>query len=494
MDVRGDTCAAPAGSAGLPCTIAEAGEWLRSGRMSCQELTTSYLSRIAELEPRLSAFITLMSEQALGVAAERDADLSAGRDLGPLHGIPIVVKDIFDTRGVRTTVGSRLFENRVPAEDADVVERLKAAGTVLLGKTNMNEFAAGVTGTNEAYGHTHNPWMSGRSPGGSSGGSGAAVAAGLCLGATATDTGGSIRIPASWCGIAGIRPTHGLVSLKGVYARSYSLDVAGPLAPSVADLAILLDAMVSGETPPDRSGSALPHGRYVATLQTAIAGVRLGIVKNYTYSGVDAEVAAAVRSAAETLSELGAEIVEIVVPALEDGADCTRLFNSVLLYEFNQILGNEYRATPHRQEVFGSIVQRNIADGEKICKEDYDEALRRRAALAEDIRQAFESVDALLTPAQPMVAPPLHAPPKVFARGRQFALPFSLAGLPSAVITCGFSSEGLPVGLQIVGDRLEDALILRVASAFEAGTDWHRRRPRIFPGLAVAETAVNQRL
>lgn len=466
MSTRECTAVPSAESSALPRTIAEAGEWLRSGKTSCLDLARAHLARIAELEPRLNAFITLMAEEALATAAELDADLRGGRDLGPLHGIPLVAKDLFDTGGIRTTVGSKVFEHRVPANDAAAIRQLKAAGAVFLGKTNMNELAAGVTGTNETYGDTHNPWRRGYSPGGSSGGSAAAVAAGLCLGAAASDTGGSIRIPASWCGVAGIRPTPGLVSVEGVHPRGPSLDVAGPMAGTVPDLALLLDAMADP--------AARPVAGYAAAVGEGLAGLRLGIVRDYTYKGVDDAVAAAVRRAVETFSDLGATVVEIEVPALAGDANHAQLFNDILLHEFSRMAAGAQRG---RERDFGAIVRRNIADGERISRETYRESLRMQAALSERMEDAFDSVDAVLTPAQPMVAPPLHAPRAVFARGRHFVLPFSLARLPAVVLPCGFDAECLPIGLQIVGNRSDDATILRVAAAFEAGTNYHRRPP-----------------
>ncbi|HRP97068.1 MAG TPA: amidase [Rhodocyclaceae bacterium] len=471
--------AAQGAPAALPRTIAEAGQLLRSGATSSEQLTRTYFAAIEKLEPKLNAFITLLQDRAIAAARARDAELAAGRDLGPLHGIPIVTKDIFDTAGIVTTVGSKAFENRVPDTDATVIRRLEAAGAVILGKTNMNEFAAGVTGTNDVFGNTHNPWMLGRSPGGSSGGTGAAIAAGLCLGGTGTDTGGSIRVPASWCGIAGIRPSYGLVSLNGVYPRAYSLDVAGPLAPTVGDLAVLLDAMAGYDPKYEHSSLAQRRASYADVLGKGVAGMRLGIVRNYTYRDVDDDVAAAIRQAADTFARLGAEIVEIEVPPLEGELDYAKLFSEVLLYEFNQILGDEYRATPDRERVFGSIVQRNIAVGEKVERTAYERTLRSRAELTARVKKAFDEVDTMLTPALPMVAPALDAPGEVFARGRQFTLPFSFTALPSVVVPCGFNPEGLPIGLQIVGNHFEEALLLQMASTFEQNTDHHKKRPAI---------------
>ena len=462
----------------LPTTITEAGRRLRNGSLTSEALTKAYLECIKRLEPQLNAFITLMEEQALETAAARDAELIAGKYRSPLHGIPIVHKDIYDTAGVLTTVGSEFFERRVPEEDATVVGRLNEAGVVVLGKTNMNEFAAGVSGTNAFYGDAHNPWSLSRSPGGSSSGTGAAIAAGLCLGGTGTDTGGSVRVPASWCGITGIRPTYGLVSLAGVYPRAYSLDTAGPLAHSVTDAAVLLDHM-SGYDPKDPNSSRNQiAGSYTDNLEEGVRGLRLGIVKDYTFRDVDPEVALAVQSAADTLAGLGAEVETIEVPVLTE-LDYAELFNNVLLYEFNQILGEQYRATEDKS-VFGPTVQENIEKGMEISRETYDSALEERPGQIEQAQEAFEKVDALLTPTLPMVAPPLTAGTDVYNRGRQFTLPFSFLELPCISVPGGFSGEGLPIGLLIIGNRFEEALILRIAAAFEAATDFRKQHPQIY--------------
>lgn len=462
----------------LPTTITEAGRRLRNGSLTSEALTKTYLECIKRLEPQLNAFITLMEEQALETAAARDAELRAGKDRSPLHGIPIVHKDIYNTAGVLTTVGSEFFEGRVPEEDATVVGRLNEAGVVVLGKTNMNEFAAGVSGTNAFYGDTHNPWDLSRSPGGSSSGTGAAIAAGLCLGGTGTDTGGSVRVPASWCGITGIRPTYGLVSLAGVYPRAYSLDTAGPLARSVADVAVLLDHMAGYDPEDPNSSRNQIAGGYTDNLEEGVRGLRLGIVKDYTFRDVDPEVASTVQAAADTLAGLGAEVETIEVPVLAE-LDYAELFNNVLLYEFNQILGEQYRATEDKS-VFGPTVQENIEKGSQISRETYEDALGERPRQIEQAQEAFEEVDALLTPTLPMVAPPLTAGTDVYNRGRQFTLPFSFLELPCISVPGGFSSGGLPIGLLIVGNRFEEALILRIAAAFEAATGFHEQHPPIY--------------
>lgn len=461
-----------------PITIAEVGKRFRNGSLTSEFLTETYLECIKLFEPRLNAFITLMEKQALATAVERDTELSNGIDRGPLHGIPIVHKDIYGIAGALTTVGSEFFEGRVSEADATIVRRLHEAGVIVLGKTNLNEFAAGVSGTNEFYGDVHNPWDLSRSPGGSSSGTGAAIAAGLCLGGTGTDTGGSVRVPASWCGITGIRPTYGLVSLDGIYPRAYSLDTPGPLARSVADVAVLLDLMVGYDSDSNPAPSQTRRS-YTDNLEQGVRGLRLGIVKDYTFRDVDRQVAASIQSAVDTFGGLGAEVETIKSPVLAE-LDYAELFSNVLLYEFNQILGDQYRRVEDKS-VFGPTVQENIEEGSQISRETYENALKERPRQMEQAQEeVFTKVDALLTPALPMVAPPLEAGSDVYDRGRQFTLPFSFLEWPCISVPCGFNSEGLPIGLLIIGNRFEEALILRIAAAFQTATDFHERRPPIY--------------
>ena len=478
-------CAGPgvaARSGALPGSIAEAARGLRARQFSCEELTRAYLRGIDELQPKLNAFITVTAEQALDQARRLDAELHAGKDRGPLHGIPIVHKDLYDTRGVRTTVGSEFFKDRIPNADATVVARMAQAGVVALGKTNMNEFAAGISGTNAFFGDAHNPWDLTRSPGGSSSGTGAAIAAGLCLGGTASDTGGSIRVPASWLNITGIRPTFGRVSLSGVYPRAYSLDVAGPLGRSVADVAALLQAMV-GYDPSYKDSVKSPDEDFSRDLGTGVRGLRIGIIENYTYRDVDADVALALEEASRTLARLGATVVPVRIPMLAGPLEYSSLFN-ILLYEFNQILGPEYRASANKK-LFGSIVQGNISRGEKVSREFYDKALAERAQQKAQFREVFKQVDALLTPTLPTVAPVLSASGDTYDRGRQFMLPFSWVGVPSISAPCGFDGKGLPIGMQIIGDEMRESLLLRIAAAYEGATAFQRRHPPVHTTVAL---------
>ncbi|SFN77328.1 aspartyl-tRNA(Asn)/glutamyl-tRNA(Gln) amidotransferase subunit A [Roseovarius lutimaris] len=465
---------------GLPQSVTAAGEAFRSGSLSCRELTQTYLNCIAEFEPKLNAFISILNDEALATAEERDAELAAGQDRGPLHGIPIVVKDLFEVAGTFTTVGSEAFADRMSDSDATIIRKLKDAGCVIIGKTNMNAFAAGVSGTNSTFGDVHNPWDLERSPGGSSSGTGAAIAAGLCLGGPGTDTGGSIRVPASWLGIAGIRPTSGLVSLNGVYPRSHSLDTAGPLARNIRDLAIFLDVMAGFDPNDPNSSLAQPRLSYTKNLDKGVKGLRIGLVENYSLTDIDAPVEESVRAAADTFASLGAEIVNIKVPLLQGQLNYAALFSEILLYEFNQILGDQFRSTPDAERLFGPIVTSNIADGSAVTREQYEARIAERPGVLAEIKEVFESVDAILTPSLPTTAPLLNAAAQDFGRGRQFTIPFSYTGLPSVAVPCGFSPEGMPIGLQLVGDHFQEGLLLQMAAAFEAATDFGMQRPPIF--------------
>ena len=459
----------------FPASIAEAAAGLRAGEFTCVRLTEHCLARVSAMQPKLNALITVTDDLALATARERDAELRSGRDRGPLHGIPIVHKDCFDTAGIRTTVGADVFRDRVPQRDATLVQRLAAAGAVMLGKTQMNEFAAGMSGKNAFFGDARNPWDAARASGGSSSGSACAVAARLCLGASGTDAGGSIRLPAAWTGIVGLRPTYGRVSKAGAYPRSYSFDCAGPLAATVPDLAVLLEAM-AGHDPDDPESLPESVPGYAAALPRDLRGLRLAIVQDFSLRDVEDDVAQALRDALEVVTGLGAELHHVKVPVLESDFD-HRAILDLLLYEFHQILGAEYRAAPDRERRFGPVVRANLERGAVISAERYRAALVSRDHFVRELREIFSSIDALITPTAPMSALGLDAAEADFDRARQFTIPFSLAGLPAISVPCGFDRSGLPLGLQIVADRLREPLVLRIAAAYEAATALHRRAP-----------------
>jgi aspartyl-tRNA(Asn)/glutamyl-tRNA(Gln) amidotransferase subunit A len=460
----------------MPATITEAAKLLRTGQVSVTELTTAYLEAAKQFEPMLNAFITLTEEHALRTAAHLDREWRHRGRRGPLYGIPVVYKDNFETTGILTTMGSHCYSDRVAMDDAVAVRKLHGAGTVMLGKANMNEFAAGVAGFNQFYGNAANPWDLSHWPGGSSSGTGVAVAAGLCLGGLGTDTGVSIRGPASWLGLVGVRPSYGRVSVRGTFPRAYSFDTVGPLAHTVADAATLLTA-IAGYDRDDPYAVPSPDEDFTVHLQRGVRRLRLGIVEDFTFRNVDPEVAQAVQDAIDLLADMGAEIKTVSIPLLSGKIDF-RYPLTILLYEFNQILGDTYRASP--TELFGPVVQANIAQGELITKETYDAAISRRPGEIAEIRQVFREVDAFITPTHPFVAPPLNVNAEGDPGVRQFTVPISYTGFPAISIPCGFNSMGLPIGLQIVANDFQERLLFRIAAAFEQATDFHQQHPPLY--------------
>ncbi|MEX2240969.1 MAG: amidase [Burkholderiales bacterium] len=446
----------------LPVSIDEAAQRLRTGELTCTRLAHACLERIDALQPRLNAFLTITADAALARAQALEQELRAGTDRGRLHGIPIVYKDCLDTAGVRTTMGSRLFAERIPGANAEVVERLAAAGAVMLGKTNMNEFAAGTSGKNAAYGDVRNPWALDHSPGGSSSGTAAAVAAGIALAGVGTDTGGSIRIPAACTGSVGIRSTLGRVSGRGCFSRSFSFDTVAPLARTVRDCALLFGAMAG-------DGASGPTGE--------ITGTRIGVIRDYSFRGVDADVEHAVRTALDRLADCGASVREVAAPALADES-VSAAFMDIMLYEFHQVLGEQWRSRPDRDQVFGPVVRANLERGMKIPEQAYRAALALRERATAAIRAVFSHADALATPVLATATPKLDAPAEAFDRQRHFMSPFSLAGLPAISVPCGFSRQGLPIGMQLAGDRLQEKRLFRIADAYQSATDWHERTPQ----------------
>ena len=459
---------------GLPQTIAEAAKLIQTRKMSVTELTTAYIQCAEQLEPTLNAFITLTEQEALATAAALDSQRGKR---GPLHGIPLVLKDNIDTAGILTTRGSHFYSTRVATEDAEVYRKLKNAGAVLLGKANMNEFAAGVAGLNLFYGNARNPWNLDHWPGGSSSGSGVSVAAGICLGGLGTDTGVSIRGPASWLGLVGVRPSYGRVSVRGTFPRAYTFDTVGPLAHTVEDAATILTA-ISGFDPLDPFAVPSPDQDFTKHLKGKVKKLRLGIVEDFTFRNVNSEVAAAVQAAIDLLEDLGAEIKTVSIPLLSGKIDFQYPL-TILLYEFNQILGDTYRAEPDKS-LFGPVVQANIAAGELITQETYDAAIARRPGEIAEIREVFSEVDAFITPTHPFVAPLTTVNAEGNAGVRQFTVPISYTGFPAISIPCGFNSDGLPIGLQIVANDFQEQLLFNIALAFEEATDFHAQHPGIY--------------
>ena len=448
-------------------TIGEAAEALRRRRVSSAELTSAALARIARLDGALKAFITVTAERAMDRARLADSELAGGRDRGPLHGIPVGLKDLYCTRGVRTTAGSKLYENYIPDEDAAVVERLNAAGAVSLGKLNMHELAYGVTSDNPHFGTVRNPWDTARSPGGSSGGSAAAVAAHIAYAAMGSDTGGSIRIPAAFCGTVGLKPTYGRVSRYGALPLGWSLDHMGPLARSVRDAAMVLNA-IAGFDRRDPASSRHPMVDYVPDEDCSIRGLRIGFPENFYFEAVDAEVEAAVRGAISRAASLGAVVKPARVPDIEALNAAGRV---ILLAEASALMEGRME----RREAFGADVLMRLEQGRLIPATDYINAQRLRRSMRREFRKVWDEVDCLMVPATPCTAPRIGET-TIRLGGRdedarlaatRFARGINALGLPALSMPCGLSSHGLPIGLQIVAPAFEEALILRVGAALE---------------------------
>jgi aspartyl-tRNA(Asn)/glutamyl-tRNA(Gln) amidotransferase subunit A len=464
-------------TADLPRSMEEAGKRFRDHSLGITELTQSYLKGAKELGPKLDPFISVTEEEALKTAAILDSELAQGKVRSPLHGIPIVYKDNIDTAGTVTTIGSAFFSTRVPQADAHVVNLLKQAGVVMIGKTNMNEFAAGVAGRNKHFGDARNPWDVNRWPGGSSSGTGVAIASGLCLGGLGTDTGISVRGPAGWLGLVGVRPSYGRVSVRGVFPRAYTFDTIGSLAHTVADAAALLQAMAEYD-PEDKYAIRAPTENFATDLNTGVKGLRLGVVEDFTYRSVTPEVVSAVQGSVDAFSKMGAEIKTVKIPLFVGKIDFKYPL-TILLYEFNQIFGDTYRATANK-ELFGPVVHANIAQAEKISKDTYEAAIRERPKEIAEIRKVFDEVDAFLTPTHPFVAPLFTVDAEADPGVRQFTVPVSFTGFPALSVPSGFSSSGLPIGLQIVANDFQERLLFRIAAALERELNLGSRRPTTY--------------
>jgi aspartyl-tRNA(Asn)/glutamyl-tRNA(Gln) amidotransferase subunit A len=450
-------------------TIREAAQALREKRVSPVELTAKAIARIDRLNSSLCAFITVTADYATMRARQAETELEAGRDRGPLHGIPIAVKDLFAMRGVRTTAGSKIFENRVPDFNSAVVERLEAAGAVIVGKLNMHELAYGISSANPHYGAVRNPWDLERSPGGSSGGSGAAVAAQIVYGAMGSDTGGSIRIPAAYCGTVGLKPTYGRVSRYGAMPLGYSLDHMGPLTRSVRDAAIFLNAL-AGRDRRDETSSRRPAIDFVPEDGCSLRGLRIGFPENFYFERIDADVESSVRGAVARAASMGAELKPVLVP---DIAALNAVGQVTLLAEASAIM-EPYLEFRNR---FGADVLSRLDQGRLIPATDYINAQRARRRLRTEFEKLWKEVDCFLTPTTPNTAPRVGEN-TVRLGGRdedsriaatRLVRGINVLGLPALSIPCGLSGAGLPVGLQIVGPPFEEATILRVGAALEDG-------------------------
>jgi aspartyl-tRNA(Asn)/glutamyl-tRNA(Gln) amidotransferase subunit A len=453
-------------------TIAEAADLLTRREIASVELTEAHLRRIDAHDTHLNSFITITSDHALTQARAADAELTRGVRRGPLHGIPLALKDLYDTAGIRTTAGSTFFADRVPDTDARAVTLLYQAGAVLLGKLNMHEWALGVTNINPHYGPSRNPWDPSRITGGSSGGAAAALAAGLCMGALGSDTGGSIRIPASLCGIVGLKPTFGRVSLQGVIPLSWNLDHAGPMARTVTDAALLLQT-IAGYDPDDPVSVALPVDNLLATLDAGVTGWRIALATDAHFGEADPEVISAVRRAATVFEELGARVEAVDLSQGREAAQMNALMTTSDAAAFHR---DRLRDHPHR---FGADVLARMERGAQFTSTEYILARRFQSEWRRRLERLFEQFDLLLTPATPITAPVIEGLDAIEA-ARQLTrctAPFNLAGLPALSVPCGLSAAGLPIGLQIVAAPWNEARVLRAGRAFENATQWHRQTP-----------------
>ena len=454
--------------------IAELAPRIAAGEVSPVALTEAALARIEARDPALNAFMTVTAERALAAARTAEAEIAEGRIRGPLHGMPLAVKDLFATAGVRTTGGSKLLADWVPDHDAAVIERLKEAGAVLLGKTGMHELAYGTTSNNAHYGPVRNPWSPACHPGGSSGGSAAAVAAGLAYGALGSDTGASIRQPAACCGIVGLKPTFGRVSKFGALPLSWSLDHMGPMTRNVADAALLLQAL-AGPDPRDPNCVELPVPDYSTGLDTGVGGRRIALARGFFFADCDPEVAAAVDAAARTLEGLGARIEEIELPEL----DSAYLTGGITIA--CEATAYHARNLRERPEAFSEELRGSLELGAFYSAVDYLQAQRVRRRVTEAIRGAMAPFDAVLSPTSPVPATPIgDNPPGHSALRHRNTIPFNLTGLPAISLPCGLTEAGLPIGLQIAGPAFDEAGILAIARAYEAASDWQGRRPPEF--------------
>ena len=459
-------------------SIAELSDRIRNGDISPVEVTQACLDRIASANDKVNAVVTLQQDVALAEARACEADIAKGDYRGPLHGIPIAHKDLYWTKGLRSTAGSRLKENFIPEKDATVVARYRAAGTVLLGKLNTQEFAYGPTNEHSIFGPARNPWNLACYAGGSSGGSGAAVALGMCAGATGSDTGGSIRIPSACCGITGIKPTYGRVSRKGIFPLCWTMDHPGPMTRSVRDVAMMLQP-IAGRDPNDPATPDREVPDYVAALDGAIDGLRVGVPSGYFYDRADSEVERTVRGALSVLADLGARVDEVEIPHIEHAA-CA----AAIIYYAEATAYHDDDIAPHG-ELYTDRVRAFLEFGNYILAKDYLHAQRFRTLLGRAVADVLKRVDILVTPTLPITATPIGQKTVMIRDDEQpvyLALlrntePFNLTGLPALTLPCGFSAKGMPIGMQIVGRPFDEATVLRLGHAYQEVTDWHERRP-----------------
>ena len=457
-------------------SIRQAGELIQRGELSPVELTRACLDRIEATDDRLHSFILLLADEALAQARIAEAEVLRGDYKGPMHGIPFALKDLYDTAGVRTTSGSQVDIGRVPTEDATTTARLKEAGGILLGKLAMHEFALGGPDWTTPFEPARNPWNLDHITGGSSSGSGSAVASGQSLGALGSCTGGSIRGPASLCGIVGLKPTYGRVSRFGVVTLSWSQDHAGPMTRTVEDTAFMLQA-IAGHDPRDPTSSRSPVPDYSRSLREDIRGIRIGLPRHYFFDddpGVNREVVAKVEQAVSVLEELGAHVEEVTLPSL----DYVRAANSVIMV--SEAFAYHEPNLKTRPQEFGQIVRGRFRIGGLMSASDYLQAQRVRTWARRDFAEVMKTVDYLVTPTMTQPAPAFEGyDPISTARGKSFTAPFNVTGLPAISVPCGFSESGLPIGMQIAGKPFDEPGVIQAAYTYQQYAGWHEVKPTV---------------
>jgi len=482
---------APTGLVGL--TISEASRRIRARQLTSTELTQAFLDRIKIYNPKLNVFITVMHDDALKQAAILDKDAKAGNFRGPLHGLPIVLKDNIDTAGTRTTAASQVFDDRVPIEDAFVAEKLKLAGAVILGKANMHEFAMGHTSASTYFGSVRNPWAPDRTPAGSSGGCAVAVISDLCVAAVGTDTGGSVRMPAAYCSMVGLKPTYGLISIRGIVPLTYSLDHCGPMTKTVEDAAILLNVMAGYDK---LDVGSVEHGKedYTQSMKQPVAKIRLGIPRAPFFDRLDEETSSAIEVAIAVLSKLTASTKDVTLPS-------TGGFSSLALNAETQAYHLQlYR---RNKQGYSMSIRRNLETGLKAFDDVSDEPCSEKVTdyvlsnwelikLRRTIDDAFTDFDLVALPTMRLLPPtinealsreedPKPREPEIDNNCR----PFDVFGIPAISIPCGFSNTGLPIGLMIAGPRFSEGRVLALAHAYEQATQWHLRKPVLTPTMTI---------
>jgi aspartyl-tRNA(Asn)/glutamyl-tRNA(Gln) amidotransferase subunit A len=456
-------------------TIAEAARLIEQRELSPVELVDSRLARIQRFDGKLNSFIRVLADEARAAARTAEAEIAAGKYRGPLHGIPIGLKDIYETAGIATTGHSKVMQDHVPKADALSVARLKAAGAVVMGKLATHEFALGGPSFDLPWPPARNPWDTSRFTGGSSSGTGASVAAALVLGGTGSDTGGSIRGPAAFCGLAGIKPTYGLISRMGILPLAFSLDHAGPMAWTAEDCAILLQAM-AGHDPADPGSANHPIPDYRAALAGEVKGLRIGLIRHFYERDNEANAAtqAAIAAAAQTLEGLGCTVREVTLSPLADWAACGMAIMQSEAYAIHEAnLRNRFTD-------YGEIFRDRMALAGLVTGADYVQALRRRRELVAELDRAMADLDVVLTAAAPSEAPPIDSVPKFAILERpSLTIAFNVTGSPAMSVCCGYTDSGLPLSFQLVGKRFADATVLRLAHAYEQATPWRDRRPTL---------------